>query len=46
MIYIILMSFFYSLKLMWLLKLPLYQNLIMTYHKFNDNLKSHINFEE
>jgi hypothetical protein len=32
-------------KLMWLLKSPLDQNLIMIYHKFNSNFKSHINFE-
>jgi hypothetical protein len=31
---------------MWLLKLPLDQNLIVIYHKFNNNFKSHINFNE
>jgi hypothetical protein len=30
---------------MWLLKSPLDQNSIMIYHKFNDDFKSHINFE-
>jgi hypothetical protein len=32
-------------KLMWLLKLSLDQNLIMIYHKFNGDFKSHVNFE-
>jgi hypothetical protein len=36
---------FLSLKLMWLLKLLLDQNIIMIYHKFNGNFKSHINFK-
>jgi hypothetical protein len=35
---------FVPLKLMWLLKLPLNQNLMMIYHKFNGGFKSHINF--
>jgi hypothetical protein len=30
--------------LMWLLKSPLDQNLIMIYHKFNSDFKNHINF--
>jgi hypothetical protein len=35
------------LKLMWLLKLHLNQNLIVIYHKFNSNLiKIHINFKK
>jgi hypothetical protein len=31
------------LKLLWLLKSPLDQNLIVIYHKFNSDFKSHIN---
>jgi len=34
---------FVILKLTWLLKLPLDQNPIMIYHKFNGDFKSHIN---
>jgi hypothetical protein len=33
-------------KLMWLLKLPLDQNPIVIYYKFNGNFKSYINFRE
>jgi hypothetical protein len=45
MLYIIFLSFFFIfLKLMWLLKLLLHQNLIMIYHKFNSDFKSHVNF--
>jgi hypothetical protein len=32
------------LKMMWLLKLPLDQNLIVIYHKSNSDFKSHIIF--
>jgi hypothetical protein len=34
-----------SSQKMCLLKLQLDQNSIVIYHKFNDNFKSHINFE-
>ena len=36
---------FILLKLMWLSKSPLDQNLNMMYLKFNGNFKSHINFK-
>jgi hypothetical protein len=45
MLHVIHLFFFCPPKFMWLLKLPLDQNSIMIYHKFNSNFKSHINFE-
>jgi len=42
--HITLVSIFCPPIMMWLLKSPLDQNLIVVYHKFNGNFKSHINF--
>jgi hypothetical protein len=44
MLHITILSLFYLFKINVALKLPLDQNLIVIYHKFNGDFKSHINF--
>jgi hypothetical protein len=39
------MSSLYHFKINVTFKITLNENLIVIYHKFNDNFKSHINFE-
>jgi hypothetical protein len=44
MIYVNFHVYIISLKLIWLLKLPLDQKSIIIYYKFNGDFKSHNNF--